>query len=234
MKSRKTIELDIVSPELTGLIYSVHQQFDRLHNLCKFLEKALSKETNRRRAEGKRQLKNTKNEDEKVFISAAIDDNLFEIERDFPRIVRYSLFVSMMSTTEASLVRLCRIARSRLGITRELKEKTPGIIEHSINYLRNEAGLDTSKMHYYKELADDLRNLRNTIAHSDGCIKGRKDEGAIRTFVNQGTGVEIDNRNNIVLSDRFVTNSAHGMRKLIIQLHGKLKNRIGAHIAKQG
>lgn len=226
------LELSIEYPELTGLFYSTHQQFDRLQKLCAFLEKAISKEAKRRDAHGQRQLKGIKDEVEQEFRSVDIDDSLFEIKRDFPRIVRYSLFVSMMSTTEACLVRLCRVAHRRLEITDEFNEKGSDVIQRALEYLHSKASLDTSRMCYYKELADSLRNLRNAITHSEGYITGRVDEEPIRAYCTEATTATIDERNNIVLSDRFVTNNAHGMRRLIIQLHGKLKKKIGVHITR--
>lgn len=219
------LELGITSPELTGLFYSTHQQFDRLQKLCEFLEEALRKEARRRRARAQRQREDSEDEEEQAFNSVAIDDNLFEIERDFPRIVRYSLLISMMSTTESCLVRLCRVARSHLNIKVEFKEKGSGVVQRALKYLQDEAGLDTSTLRYYKELVDSLRNLRNAIAHSNGCIKGRHEENDIRAFAKPRTGVEIDNRNNIVLSDRFVMNNAEGMKQLVIKLHGKLQKK---------
>lgn len=74
--------------------------------------------------------------------------------------------------------------------------------------------------------------MRNAITHSEGYITGRVDEEPIRAYCTEATTATIDERNNIVLSDRFVTNNAHGMRRLIIQLHGKLKKKIGVHITR--
>ncbi len=224
--------VDITFPELTELIYSTHQQFKRLQKLCEFLEETIRKEVRRRRVHAQRHRDASEDEEEQAFNSAAIDDNLFEIERDFPRIVRYSLFVSMMSTTEACLVRLCRAAHRHLNITDRFNEKGSDVIQRALEYLHNEAGLHTSRMRYYKELADSLRRLRNVITHAEGCIKGRSEEHDIRAFAKPGIGVEIDKRSNIVLSDRFVMNNTGGMKQLVIQLHGKLKKQIGAHIAK--
>ena len=228
----KDVILDIMSPELTELNYFICEQFDRMSSLCKFLEEVIRKETKRRHARARSQRKDCEGEGEQAFNSVAIDDSLFEIERDFPRIVRYSLLISMMSTTESCLVRLCRIARRRLEITDEFNEKGNNVIERALTYLAKKGGLDISRMRYYSELVDSLRNLRNAITHSEGCIEGRKEEPDIRAFTKPRVGVEIDKRNNIVLSNRFVMNNTAGMKRLVIQLHGKLKRQIGAHAAK--
>jgi len=212
----------MTSHELTGLIYSTHQQFDRLQKLCEFLEKTIRKEAKRRHARARRQREDSAGEEEQVFSSVATEDNLFEIERDFPRIVRYSLLISMMSTAEACLIRLCRVAHRRLEIVDEFNEKGSDVIQRAIEYLQNRAGLDTSRMRYYRELAHSLRNLRNAIAHSGGCIEGRSDEHNIRAFAKLGIGVVIDKGSNIVLSDRFVELNAHGMRDFIVKLTRKL------------
>ncbi|MBA3968076.1 MAG: hypothetical protein H0X47_20340 [Nitrospirales bacterium] len=224
----KEIILDMPSPELSELNSFIHEQFDCMYSLCKFLEEAIRKEAKRRQAWARRQLTNCEGEEEKGFNSVFIDDSLFEVKRDFPRIVRYSLLVSMMSTTESCLIGLCRVARNSLNITVEFQEKGNDVIQRALKYLGDEAGLDTSRMGYRKKLADNLRNLRNTIVHEAGCIKGRKDEPDIRVFANSGAGVEIDKGNNIVLADRFVMNNTKGMQELVIQLHGKPKKQIAA------
>lgn len=232
MNGMKEVLLDIASPELIGLSYFIGEQFDRMSSLCEFLKGVLRKEAKRRHAHAQRQRNDCVGEEEQAFISVSIDDSLFEIERDFPRIVRYSLFVSMMSTTESCLIRLCRVAHSSLNIQVEFKEKDNDVIQRALKYLRDKAGLDTSRMRHHKELADSLRNLRNAIIHSNGCIKGRSKESDIRAFAKPGVGVEIDKRNNIVLLDRFVMNNTGGMKELVLQLYRKLKKQIGARAAE--
>lgn len=226
------LELGITFPELTKLIYSTNQQFDRLQKLCEFSEETIRREARRRCVHAQRQRDASEDEEEQAFNSAAIDDNLFEIERDFPRIVRYSLFVSMMSTTEVCLVRLCRAAHRHLNITDQFNEKGREVIQRALKYLQDKAGLDTSRMRYYKELADSLRRLRNAITHSEGCIAKREDRKSIRAHCNRTRTATIDKGNYIVLSERFVSNNAHGMRALITQLHEKLRRKIAAHSAK--
>lgn len=207
----------------------MREQFDRLRCLCDFLEKAISKEAKRRRANAQRRYNKAKSEEERGFISVGIDDSLFEIGRDFPRVVRYSLFVSMMSMTEASLVRLCRVAHANLKLGKAFDAKGKDVIQRALEYLKVEAGLDISRMAYDKQLASDLRCLRNAIVHSEGCIKGRNnDEDAIRSFVKQRVGARIDKRNNIVMSKRFVMNNAHGMSRLIAMLFDKLRKKLDA------
>lgn len=229
--SMDEVIVDIVSPELTEVNYFIHEQFDCMSSLCKFLEEAIRKEVKRRHAWARRQRKQCKGEEERAFKSVAIDDSLFEVKRDFPRIVRYSLLVSMMSTTESCLVRLCRVAHDSLNIKVRFEEKHKDVIQRALKYLEDEAGLNTSTMRYRKGLADSLRNLRNAIVHSNGCIEERKEATDIRAFAKSRGGVEIDKRNNIVLSDRFVMNNTSGMKQLVIQLHGKLKKQIDLVLA---
>ena len=206
----------------------MREQFTRLQNLCDLLESTLSEEAKRRDADGQRQLEGVEDEEEQGFLGVAIDNSLFEINRDFPRIVRYSLLVSMMSTTEACLVGLCRYAHRDLGIP-EFNEKGINVIQRALTYLHDKAELDTSGMSSYKKRADDLSKLRNAITHAEGCIKGRKDEDAIRTFAqNHPTAIKIDIRDNIILEKGFVSNTAHEMRLLVAQLRRILQQKIAA------
>ncbi len=229
MNSIQTVEREIPCPELTGLFYSMHEQFEGLKNLCQFVEEAISKETKLRRQRGKRQLDKIKSEEERAFHSVEIDANLFEVERDFPRIVRYSFFVSMMSTTEASLVRLCRIAHHRLAIKEKFNDRGNGVIKRALEYLDVKANLDTSRMEYYKKLAENLFRLRNVIAHSEGCINGRSDEATLRAYCKKPSMATIDKRSNLVISGRFVFNNAHEMEGLITRLIDKLRKQVAKH-----
>lgn len=215
--------------ELTCLSFSLRQQFDRLEKLCNLLERAISKEAKRRRTDAQYRYIKTKDGEERAFLSVGIDDGLYEIEHDFPRIMRYSLFVNMMSVTEASLVRLCRVAHRNLKLGNAFCEKGGDVVRRALKYLRTKVGLDTSKLSYYEHLADNLRKVRNAITHSEGCIEGRQDERDIRKFVDQRIGVRIDKRKNIVLSRRFVVNNARGMSALIARLSCELKKRLDLH-----
>lgn len=223
---KKVILENVASPDLIGLSCFIDEQFDCMCSLCEFLEEAIRKEVKRRHAWARRQRNNYEGEEEQAFSSVSIDDSLFEVKRDFPRIVRYSLLVSMMSTTEACLVRLCRVARRRLEIGDEFNDKGSNVIQRALKYLEAKGGLDISRMRYYIELADRLRNLRNAITHSEGCVKGRREENDIFIFAKSGAGMEIDKRRNIVLSDRFVLNNTRGMKRLVAQLYGKLKKQV--------
>ena len=223
---KEVILENVASPELIRLSCFIDEQFDCMCSLCEFLEEAIRKEVKRRHAWVRRQRNNYEGEEEQALNSVSIDDSLFEVKRDFPRIVRYSLMVSMMSATEACLVRLCRVARRRLEIRDEFNDKGSNVIQRALKYLEEKGGLDISRMRYYIELADSLRNLRNAITHSEGCTKGRKEESDILIFAESGTGVEIDKRSNIILSDRFVLNNTRGMKRLLVQLYEKLKKQV--------
>lgn len=201
----------------------MREQFDRLQKLCVLMEKALSKEGKRRRAHARRQYLKTKNEEERGFISVGIDDSLFEVGRDFPRMLRYALFLSMMSLTESGLVNLCHVAHDRLRLKKPFNSKDSDVIQRALRYLRDEADLNTSTIGYYKQFASDLRDLRNAIAHEEGCIKGRNEEVAIRKFLKGKVGARIDKHDRIVLSERFVVNNAHGMNTMVARLAGKLE-----------
>lgn len=213
------------SPELSAVGASIHHQFERLRSVSEFLEKAIKKETKKRGVKAKRQLMQG-TEEERAFNSVFIDASLFEIERDFPQIVRYSLVISLMSTIEACLVRLCRVADKHLAIVIPFKELGKGrksVITQALDHLHEKGGIDLKRMDHYTCLADNLRKLRNAITHSEGCINGRTDEAAIQDFANSSSGINIDQRMYIVLSDRFVGGMVHVMHLFVNNVHRKLR-----------
>ena len=118
---------------------------------------------------------------------------------------------------------LCRVAHDRLSLKKPFQDKSNDVIQRAFQYLKDDAGLDTLTMTYYRQLANDLRCLRNAIAHAEGCIKGRNDEATIRKFLKGKVGARIDGQDRVVLSKRFVANNAHGMSTMVARLSSKLQ-----------
>ncbi len=212
----------IASPEVIAVGFLNRRQFDGLISLCEFLEESLSKESVKRQMEAS-QLGGQGSEEEQAFNSVEIDDHLFEVERDFPRTVRYSMLNTLMSTTESCLVRLCRVAQKERTITEAFDEKGGGLIQRAIIYLQDKANIDSTRMVHEKRLASNLSNVRNAVVHNDGCIDGRHDEQQIVAFVSQSTGqIRIEDKT-IVLSERFISGHAHAMKNFVHTLYGKFR-----------
>ncbi|MEX5218342.1 MAG: hypothetical protein NW701_10995 [Nitrospira sp.] len=216
--------VDTVSAEVITVGASNRYQFDRLISLCEFLEDALAKEAGQRQIEAA-QLRIQGNEEEQGFNSVAIDDNLFEIERDFPRIVRYSLLKTLMSTTEACLVRLCRVARKEYNIQEDVNNRGPGVIPKAIEYLQDKVHINSSRQKSEKELLTNLIYLRNAVTHADGCIDGRDDEQKIVEFAAKSSELIQIKDKTIILLDRFIAGHAHVLRTFVDGFHAKFRRK---------
>ena len=169
------------------------REYDQLMELCDFLERTLAQESKERLALGEKQLQGVDNEDEQAWIAEGIAEDIFQAEREFPRILRYSLYVTMMSLTEACIVRLCKVAHRHLSMRDEFDERSSDVIQRGIKYL-SDAGVDTSGLCYYRCLVNNLRNIRNAISHAEGRIARRPDEKEIREFAATIPTITIDDR----------------------------------------
>ncbi len=212
---------DTASSEVIAVGYQNHFQFDRLISLCEFLEDSLRKEASQHQE--KAELFRTQgSEGEQAFNSVEIDDNLFMVERDFPRLVRYSMLNTLMSTTESCLVRLCRVAQKERKIVEAFDDKGTSVIQRAIQYLQDSASIGGSEIAHYKGLAGNLSNLRNAVVHNGGRIEGRQDEKKIAAFAELNPHVHIEDKT-IVIADRFISGHAHAMKTFIDDLHTKFR-----------
>lgn len=72
-----------------------------LQELSSFVERALSHEHKRRTEEANNKLVSLTDDYDLEYWASCYAEELFEVERDFPRIQRYALFMASMSMMEA-------------------------------------------------------------------------------------------------------------------------------------
>lgn len=202
-------------------------QYRQLEELCIFMERTLEREARQREDQGEQEMSGITDEVEQSWIAEGIAEDIFELRRDYPRILRYSLFVTMMGITESSIVQLCRLADRFLNSKRPFSDKGSDIIQRGIKHLTS-VGLDLSRLNHYTEFASSLRSIRNAIIHARGRIAGRPDEEKLRTFIKQTTSVDINKRTDIVLNQGFVEASSHEMHMMIARMHEQLQKAMNA------
>jgi hypothetical protein len=90
-----------------------------------------------------------------------------------PTILRYSLFTTLMSMTEASIVGLCSIVRHIFG-KEPFNRRGNNVIKRAIEYLE----IEDNEYKDFLDVVNSLRDLRNCIVHSQGYISLSKENEA--------------------------------------------------------
>jgi len=208
---------------LSSFCHKTHQDRERLKELSRFVEQSLRAEHTRRKDRATEELEGITDESEAMFIAECHAEDIFQVERDFPRVQRYALFVSMMGMLEANIVGLCRVAHRIFCIPKEFNAYSQ-VVAQGVAYLENKAGINTSRFHSRIEFVRKLNSLRNCIAHAEGSLKNRHDAKVIKEFVKNIPTVELDNQERLVLMEGFVGNTAYETHILLDRLHDALKS----------
>jgi len=154
---------------------------------------------------------------------------LGQFEDTFPRILRYSLFTMLMSMTEASIVTLCGGARQILKLEESFNQRKSDVINRGIKkYLKKHLHIDTSGYTELIGFVDSLRNLRNCIVHSEGCIAWRTkaEEAELRKFIGSTSTLEINHYEQIVILEGFLEESMQNAKLLTRRLLESISERL--------
>jgi hypothetical protein len=177
---------------------------ERLEELLSFVEEALDTERKRIEAYADKKLSEVKDEYDAMQLAESYSEDIFHVETDLPRLLRYALFVSLMSMTEENITGLCRSSYRLFNLTEEFKIGLPSVISRGVKYLVKNIGINTSNFENYLILSSNLTDIRNCIVHDQGSIKNRKGGNNIKTFITSISTINLDRHEKIVLNKGFV------------------------------
>ena len=130
--------------------------------------------------------KNTviENEDERDDLYREHDIELFELEHDFPQVLRYSLFVYSYSRFEKTLLGIADDYQRSRGLKLKPSELKDAGIKRAMTYLKNVVIIPFPDMEpSWKDILT-LSLIRNHIAHNEGELPAGRDVGKeIREFI---------------------------------------------------
>jgi hypothetical protein len=213
---------------LRAVQHKAQQDATSGQELCEFVERALKDEIKRRVAAIEKDFVTISDKQKRALLVECYAEDVFEVERDFPRIQRQALFVSTMGVVEANIVSICRAASRILRISEDFKDRGPCVIARGITFLEEKARIDTSKYQSDIRLAENLVAVRNCIAHSAGDIKSRKPDEAkkIRRFVSRVQTIDIDRHDHLIIHRGFVESSSERMQILVDRLFDSVGKRL--------
>ena len=218
-------QIDKKSLHLSHLRSLIDNDIHELKDLSFLVENFLEKEYKSILARADEEITDELPEDEKYFLIGCYSVDIQKIEKVFPRIQRYSLFVTAMSMIEGSIITLCRGAKQIFNIEEEFNTKKPNVINRGIKYLEDHLGINTVRYKGYVDFVDSLRKVRNCIIHSEGVVSERNDESDIRNFISGIPTIGIDINDRIVISNGFVDKSMHTANLLIQRLFDSIKKK---------
>lgn len=146
----------------------------------------------------------------------------------FPQILRFSLFITLMTTIEGSIVTLCHGARQIFELNKVFSQRGPNVIDRAIKYLKKHTSIDTSGYGHLINFVNALRNLRNCIVHSEGRIGWRKEEeeAYLRKFIENTPTLEINHYGQVVMLEGFIENSTNAAKLLIQKLLESIREKL--------
>ena len=170
--------------------------------------------------EAKERITDDLSKDEASYLWEDYGAELGQFKDTFPQILRYSLFIMLMSMTENSIVTLCHGARQTFELEENFNQRRGVVINRGIEYLNKNLCIDTSGYTDLIGLADSLRKVRNCIVHSEGRIAWRteEEEADLRKFIESTSMLEINHYGQIVILEGFVENSMNSAKLLIQRL----------------
>jgi len=153
---------------------------------------------------------------------------LGQFEETFPQILRFSLFITLMTTIEGSIVTLCHGARQIFELNKGFSQRGNNVINRAIKYLKEFISIDTSGYGDLINFVDALRNLRNCVVHSEGRIEWRnkKEEADLRKFIENTPTLEINHYGQIVMLEGFIENSTNAAKLLIQKLLESIREKL--------
>lgn len=198
-----------------------------IKELSDLTERILKKEYKSIIARADKEITDDLPEFDKRFIAECYAEDVDKVQEVFPRILRYSLFVTSMTKLECDIVSLCKGTQKIFALSADFNPKPPNVISRAIEYLKKHLGINTKKFSHYTELIEKYRMVRNCIVHSEGDITERgKDEPFLRQFIADSPTLNIDRYNRIILLEGFVTGAAHSTELLWDRLLNAIKEKL--------
>lgn len=156
---------------------------------------------------------------EKEYLIGWYSPDVIQLRDVFPKILRYSLFATIMTSVEANLIMLCHYMQAMLSIEQKFQKKSRNtdIINHSLEYLISKARIDAKRMSHDRENVVMFWRMRNCIIHSEGKITGEFSD-AIKQYCEDLPTLGVDKHNYIILYEGFPGIALHVIRSLFLHL----------------
>jgi len=121
---------------------------------------------------------------------------------EFPRILRNSLLVSIISLFEFELDFICKILIQEQGLEENWRDLRGSILDKIKTFCKRVEIDITTNEQAWRELKN-LYLVRNCIVHNSGLIKGSKNEKKLRGYTEQKGIISDEDEREIDLTEQF-------------------------------
>lgn len=163
-------------------------------------------------------------DEEGEFLAGWYGADFNKLEEIFPKIQRYSLFTTIMSSVESDLCRLCIEMQHLIKPEKQFKKPQKNIIKSCITYLEESCKINLSKLYTESQEIDMYRRIRNCIVHFEGKNSDSRPE-EIERFCQEKPTLSIDRFGYIVLGENFLQIAMHVITEFFQQLIVECQNK---------
>lgn len=205
----------------------VNKRNEHLKKLSHFVESSFCKEKENIINKAELHINETENEDPKQFFAEYYAEKFDNVDKEFTRIQRYSLFVLLMSRLEGDLLAFCRVTDKFLDLdSQERFAEERGIIKKTFKHIKHYTNINIEEIENDKLLSLHLSKIRNCIIHSGGRVARDKHKETIRKFIKTTNTMELDRFGNLELTSDCIEEFANKMHAYIMRLGDLISDKI--------
>ncbi|MFB0831510.1 hypothetical protein ACEU2D_18145 [Brevibacillus laterosporus] len=164
-------------------------------------------------------------EEQNAFWDFHVED-YYHLSKDFPSILRCSVFTQIYSFLEFTLKGYCSIARKSLEIKLSDRDLSGSGIEKYKIYLKKVVGMPFPDSIPEWSHIQKYNIIRNCIAHTQGNLEEMNNSTKIKDTISDLNNIELDNRSTIILKESFCDDVINTIDKFLIEFEGKFAKHI--------
>lgn len=151
-------------------------------------------------------------------------DTRWRYSEVFPRILRNSFLVTILSYLEDELAWMCKSLRTRKNIPISWSKLKGNALERAKVYISKLGRLDFPTGHSWAEI-NSYNTIRNCIVHNMGIVSGFSKEKEIRDYCLKHKGIDIDKHGNLILSKEFCLQAVSTVQTFFEELYDSYERK---------
>lgn len=160
--------------------------------------------------------------EERYWMEEMISDELSKLDDMLGENFRYSVLVSLYSFFEHEIKIICHQLEKINGYTTPLKSEA--YVQGVIDYLKNNANTDITSLKNWSFI-DDLRLIRNTIAHCHGLVRPnskRQSDITVISIISARPDLSVNSAHRLKVEDAYIVEAMKNVRELLLELVDKV------------
>ncbi|MBG9776163.1 hypothetical protein [Brevibacillus laterosporus] len=164
-------------------------------------------------------------EEQNIFLDYHVED-YYHLSKDFPSILRYSVFIQVYSFLEFTLKSYCSLAKKSLEIKLSDRDLSGSGIERYRTYLKKVVEMPFPDSIPEWALIQKYNIIRNCIAHTQGNLEEMNNSNKIKETISNLNNIELDGNSTVILKESFCDDVINTIDKFLIKFEGKFAKHI--------